>query len=158
MNFTHWPEPIEFPPTHYLFLEKIGPFMETAPAAWKTVIDRVPEIEKGAHVTGAMSVYHVGRKQYRAGMVLTGKPESVPQGLQYELFGGGKYFGYLMKGSYQNMPKACGMAFEQFAASGRRQRDDFCIEYYLNSPKLTPEAMRGRVTAVDSLLAARRRS
>ena len=35
MNLTLEPEIVQWPPTHYVFLEKTGPFMQTAFQAWQ---------------------------------------------------------------------------------------------------------------------------
>ena len=37
MNLTENPETVSFPETHYVFVEKIGPFMENAGAAWQNI-------------------------------------------------------------------------------------------------------------------------
>ena len=35
MNLTEQPEDVTWPETHYAFVEKVGPFMNTAPQAWQ---------------------------------------------------------------------------------------------------------------------------
>ena len=34
MNLTESPELVQWLPTHYVFIEKAGPFMKVAPEAW----------------------------------------------------------------------------------------------------------------------------
>ena len=42
MNLTEEPEIVAWPKTHYVFVEKVGPFQTNAPEAWKTCIPSFP--------------------------------------------------------------------------------------------------------------------
>jgi effector-binding domain-containing protein len=139
MNFTETPEIVTWPETHYLFLEKIGPFQNTAPAAWQTLQKVVPAISEHNKITGYMSLYKVGPKIYRAGVSLAAAPQKLPEGLADEKFKGGKYMKFVLTGPYSNLPQASGRVFEIVAEKKIQLRDDFCIENYANDPRTTPE-------------------
>lgn len=128
-----WPE------THYVFVEKIGPFQNTAPQAWQAVHPLVPAISEHNKVTGYMSLYKVGPKIYRAGVALAAKPDNLPDNLSYEKFTGGKYACLVLTGPYSDLPAASGRVFQIVAEKRMRLRDDYCIENYVNDPRTTPE-------------------
>ena len=81
MNLTQEPEVVNFPATHYVFVEKIGPFQNTAGQAWQSAHTFVPELSKKNQITGYMSLYKTGPKIYRAGFALSAPPVDLPQGL-----------------------------------------------------------------------------
>ncbi len=83
MNLTQEPEIVTWPETHYVFIEKIGPFQNTAPQAWQTLHQVVPRIAEHNKITGYTSLYQVAPKIYRAGVSLAAPPEQLPEGLQY---------------------------------------------------------------------------
>ncbi len=90
MNLTAEPVVVNWPESHYVFLEKIGPFMQTAPQAWRDLHGLEPAISAHNQITGAMSLYKIGPKVYRAGYVLAGPPSKLPEGVSYDKFNGGK--------------------------------------------------------------------
>jgi predicted transcriptional regulator YdeE len=139
MNFTKEPEIVNFPSTHYVFVEKIGPFMSTAPAAWNSAHTFVPELSKKNQITGYMSLYKMGPKLYRAGFALAAPPADLPEGLAYEKFDGGKYSQFILTGPYSDLPAASGQAWNTVAEKQIPLRDDFAIENYMNDPRVTPE-------------------
>jgi effector-binding domain-containing protein len=139
MNLNETPALVTWPETHYVFLEKIGPFQTTAPAAWGTVPKLIPAISEHNQITGYMSLYKVGPKIYRAGVSLAAAPQQLPEGLAYEKFKGGKYMKFVLTGPYSDLPKASGRVFEIVAREKMRLRDDYCIENYTNDPRTTPE-------------------
>jgi effector-binding domain-containing protein len=139
MNLTETPEIVTWPETHYVFLEKIGPFQNTAPAAWQNLHKFVPAISEHNKITGYMSFYKVAPKIYRAGVSLAAAPQPLPEGLAYEKFKGGKYMKFVLTGPYSNLPKASGRVFEIVVEKKIQLRDDFCIENYANDPRTTPE-------------------
>ena len=61
MNLTQKPDMVTWPETHYVFLEKIGPFQNTAPQAWQNLHKLVPGISEHNTITGYTSLYQVGR-------------------------------------------------------------------------------------------------
>ena len=91
MNLTEEPEIVNWPEIHYVFVEKTGPFMNTAPQAWGEVHRNVPAIAEKNQITKYMSLYKTGPNIYRAGVAVAAPPVELPEGLQYEEFSGGKY-------------------------------------------------------------------
>lgn len=140
MNLTEKPEIVIWPETHYVYIEKTGPFQETAPQSWTDLHKLVPGISEHNEITGFTSLYKVEPKMiYRAGVSLAAPPKNLPKGLQYTKFKGGKYSCFVLKGSYTNLPDACGRVFEIVDEEGIEVRDDFCIENYKNDPRMTSE-------------------
>ena len=139
MNLTLEPEIVNFPPTHYVFVEKIGPFMKTARQAWETAHSFVPELSKKNKITGYMSLYKVGPKIYRAGFALSGPPVDLPHGLAYEKFAGGKYGRFILTGPYTDLGAASGQVWKSVEEKKIPLRDDYAIENYMNDPRVTPE-------------------
>jgi len=137
MNFTETPETVTFPETHYVFVERIGPFAKNAPAAWGEAHSLVPALSEHNRITGYMSLYKMESEVYRAGFALSGPPRELPQGLHYEKFHGGKYGRFVLTGPYTQLPEASGRAWN--AAGSLPIRDDFAIENYVNDPRVTPE-------------------
>jgi len=139
MNLTQEPEIVNFPATHYVFVEKVGPFMQTAGQAWQTAHSFVPDLSKNNKITGYMSLYKTGPKVYRAGFALAGPPVDLPHGLAYEKFNGGKYARFVLTGPYSDLPAASGAAWNTVSEKKIAVRDDFAIENYMNDPRVTPE-------------------
>jgi DNA gyrase inhibitor GyrI len=139
MKLTEVPETVTWPETHYAFIEKIGPFQETAPQAWQAMHHLAPKIGEQNKITGYMSLYKVEPKIYRAGVSLEAAPNNVPEGVEYTKFKGGKYSRFVLTGAYSNLPEACGRVFQIVADTTMQMRDDFCIENYINDPRTTPE-------------------
>ena len=140
MNLTPEPELIQWPETHYVFIEKIGPFSATAPLAWQAAHAFLPAILQHNRVTGYTSLYKPGPKIYRAGFQLAAEPVDLPEGLEYEKFNGGKYLRFVLTGSYAQLGPATGRVFEIVAQNQIPMRDGFCIENYVTDPKTTPDA------------------
>ncbi|MFZ0744365.1 MAG: GyrI-like domain-containing protein [Terracidiphilus sp.] len=139
MNLTQEPEIVTWPETHYVFVEKIGPFMENAGKAWQTAHSLAPALSEHNKITGYTSLYKRGPQVYRAGFALSAAPVDLPNGLAYEKFVGGKYSRFVLTGPYTNLPEASGRVFEIVAEKKIPQRDDYCIENYANDPRVTPE-------------------
>jgi effector-binding domain-containing protein len=139
MNLTETPVIVTWPETHYVFLEKIGPFQNTAPAAWGDLHKSVPAISEHNKITGYMSLYKVVAKIYRAGVSLAAAPQQLLEDLAYEKFKGGKYMKFVLTGPYADLPQASGRVFEIFADKKIQLRGDYCIENYANDPRITPE-------------------
>src|SRR3954453_4794426 len=139
MNLTREPEVVNFPPTHYVFVEKHGDFASIAPQAWKSAHAFVPELSMKNKITSFMSLYKVGPKMYRAGFALDGPPVDLPDGLAYEKFEGGKYSRFVLTGPYSDLPAASGQVWNIVAEKKIAVRDDYAIENYVNDPRNTPE-------------------
>jgi effector-binding domain-containing protein len=139
MKLTQEPEIVTWPETHYVFVEKVGPFQNTAPQAWNEVHPLVPRISEHNKITGYMSLYKAGPKIYRAGFAVAAETKNLPENLKYENFKGGKYSRFVLTGSYANLGEASGRVFEIVAEKKIQMRDDYCIENYKNDPRTTPE-------------------
>jgi len=140
MKLTETPDIKQWPVTHYVFVEKIGPFQETAQAAWQTLHKYTEEIGKQVKITGYMSLYKIEPQMvYRAGVAVASKPEKLPEGFHYEKFEGGKYSRFVLTGSYANLPEACGKVFQIVAKTKIPVDNNFFIENYTNDPRVTPE-------------------
>ena len=139
MKLTQDPEVVTWPETHYVFVEKVGPFQNTAPQAWQEVHPLVARISEHNKVTGYMSLYKIGPKIYRAAVAVTAEPKNLLENMRYEKFKGGRYSRFVLIGSYANLPEASGRVFEIVAEKKIQMRDDFCIENYKNDPRTTPE-------------------
>jgi effector-binding domain-containing protein len=138
MNLTQEPTTVTWPETHYVFIEKVGPFMSTAPEAWTSMHALVPAIAEHNQITGYTSLYKMGPKVYRAGVSLAAPPKELPSGLAYEHFTGGKYSRFVLTGPFTDLPQASGRVWQIVAEKSIQLRDDFAIENYLNDPDKTP--------------------
>lgn len=138
MNLSEEPEIVEWPVSHYVFLERIGPFMKTALQAWQDLHQLEFLISERNKIVGAMALYKMPNV-YRAGYVLAAVPGGLPKEVQYEEFQGGKYSRFVLTGSYSNLPQASGRVWEIVSRKNMFVRDDFAIENYANDPKTTPE-------------------
>jgi len=140
MSLNLEPEIVEWPEMHYVYVEKVGPFMTTAPAAWSEAHKLVPALSEHNQVTGYTSLYKMGPPNvYRAGFSLGAAPKHLPEGLAYEKFAGGKYSRFVLTGPYTQLPEASGKVWETVAAKGIHARDGFAIENYVDDPRVTPE-------------------
>ena len=139
MNLTQEPENVAWPETHYIFIEKVGPFQNTAPEAWQKLHSLTSEISEHNKITGYMSLYKVGPKTYRAGVSIAAEPNNMPDGLEYSKFKGGKYSRFVLTGSLSNLPEASRRVFEIVSERNIQLRDDYCIEHYVTDPRTTPE-------------------
>ena len=139
MKLSEDPEIVEWPETHYVFLEKIGPFMTTAGQVWQSAHQQAPAIAENNKITGYMSLYKRGPKIYRAGFSLADSPQKLPEGFEYVKFSGGKFSRFDLTGPYTDLPAASGRVFELVEEKGIEMRDDFCIEHYVTDPRVTPE-------------------
>jgi DNA gyrase inhibitor GyrI len=139
MNLTQVPEVVTWPDTHYVFVEKFGPFQDNAPLAWQNLHQLLPGVSQRNKITGYLSLYKREPKTYRAGVSLAAAPANLLGNLKYELFKGGKYSRFVLTGPYSHLPEASGRVFEIVSAGQIRLRDDYCIENYINDPKTTPE-------------------
>jgi len=139
MNLTQTPEALTWPETHYVLIEKVGPFQNTAPQAWQSVHQLLSGISEHNKITGYLSLYQVGPKIYRAGVSLAAAPKDLPEDLQYMLFKGGKYSRFVLTGPYSYLPEGSRRVFEIVANTKLQLRDGYCIENYVNDPRTTPE-------------------
>jgi DNA gyrase inhibitor GyrI len=142
MDLTEEPQIVTRPETHYVFVEKTGPFMETAPGAWGSAHSFVPALSEHNQIVGYMSLYKMGPPNvYRAGFAVAAAPEELPEGLAYERFAGGKYNRFVLTGPYSQLPEASGRVWNSVAEKNIPLRDDYAIENYVNDPRKTPEEL-----------------
>ena len=139
MNLTEDPEIVHWPETHYVFVEKSGPFPTICPEAWQTAHGFLPLVKEHNQIAGYMSLYKMSPNVYRAGFVLAAEPVKLPTGLVYERFAGGSYNKFVLTGPYSDLPQATGRVFEIVSKNNMMLRSDFCIENYANDPRTTPE-------------------
>ena len=138
MNLTEEPRIVNWPETHYVFVETGGPFMETAPAAWGSAHANLAALQEHNQVTGYMSLYRMNPDTYRAGFALAAPPKELPAALKYEKFPGGRYSRFVLTGPYSQLGPASGRVWQIVEEKKIPQRDDFAIENYLNDPRVTP--------------------
>ena len=138
MNLTETPERVTWPESHYVFIEKIGPFQETAPAAWQTLHQHIPGIAENNKITEYFSLYKMPANIYRAGVAVAEKPAKLPEGLAYEKFPGGDYSRFTLTGPYSDLPGASRRVFQIVSEKQIPLRDDYCIEHYVKDPRTTP--------------------
>ena len=139
MNLTESGDIVQWPETHYVFVEKTGPIPKIAPEACQTAISLAPRLAQKNPISWNMSLYKMNPNTYRAGFVVAEKPAELPAGLEYELFGGGKYSRFVLTGPYSELPAATSRVFDIVAQRGMMVRGDFCIESYVTDPRTTPE-------------------
>jgi hypothetical protein len=84
LKLTLEPEIVIWPETHYVFIEKTGPFLEIAGKAWQSLHQFVPAISDHNKITGYASLYKVEPKIYRAGVSLAAEPKNLPEGVRHE--------------------------------------------------------------------------
>src|SRR5256885_7932528 len=82
--------------THYVFVEKIGPFQNTAPQAWQEVHPLAPAISANNKITGYTSLSKVAPKIYPAWVAVAAQPKDLPANVRYEKFKGGKYSKFVL--------------------------------------------------------------
>lgn len=140
MSLNESSDTVQWPAKHYVFLEKIGPFMQTAPAAWNEFHQIRSEVEAHNSITGYMSLYKMGPQIYRAGVSLSAPPQQLPKGLRYEKVNGGKFTRFVLTGPYMQLGEATGRACKLVAEQKIPLRDDYNIEHYVTDPRTTPEA------------------
>jgi effector-binding domain-containing protein len=139
MKLDEDPVIVTWPETHYVFIEKTGPFQNTAPQTWQALHQLVPAIAEQNKVTGYMSLYKVNTQIYRAGVSLAAEPKDLPPGLEYAKFKGGKCSRFVLTGPYSDLPEASGRVFEIVSERKIKLADDYNIENYVNDPQTTPE-------------------
>ena len=139
MNLTESGDIVQWPETHYVFVEKKVPFMKVAPEACQQALSLVWQLGEKNKIDWRMSLYKTNPNVYRAGFVVAKKPVKVPEGLDYVLIKGGSYSRFVLTGPYSDLPAATGRVFEIVGQRGLSVRDEFCIESYVSDPRTTPE-------------------
>jgi len=112
LQLTQHPETVTWPETHYVYIEKIGPFQDSAPQAWQELHLLIPAVSEHNKIKGYTSLYKVEAKIYRAGVSVEGEPKNLPPSMKYLKFKGGKYSCFVLTGPYSNLPEASGRVFQ----------------------------------------------
>jgi AraC family transcriptional regulator len=146
MNLTKNFEIVTRPATHYVFLEKHGPFAEIAPPTWDEMHSLVANQIPQQQVKEFLGLSGIDRSKmgedsmiYQAGVAVTDAPERPMKGLQYRKIESGKYARFLLIGPYAHIAPAFDQVFKALAEKNVTLREEYCIENYLNDPKVTPE-------------------
>lgn len=139
LQLTTTPETVEWPETHYVFIEKTGPFMSSAPAAWTELHAVTAEIERHNTITRYFSEYKIGPQIYRAGVSVAEKPSRLPDGVRYELLPGGRYASFTLTGPFRHLPEAVRRSVEIVERNKLPLRDGFNLEHYVTDPRVTAE-------------------
>jgi DNA gyrase inhibitor GyrI len=141
MSLTKKPEIVHWGTTHYVFVEKVGPFHETAPKSWQELHALVPEIAAKNKIEKHFAAYKVGPQAvYRAGVSVAERPADLPAALRYEALPGGKYSLFTYVGPYSALPAVSGEIWSYVREREIAVRDGFALEHYANDPKTTPES------------------
>lgn len=132
---------LNFPAAHYIYIEKIGSFLDTAPKAWQELHQLKDSICKENEITQIFSMYRMEKNLYRAGFAVSKKPEGkLVAPLKYEHFEGGPYMRFVLTGSYMQLPKACSRVMDIVHKEKLKTTDNFYLERYLNDPQTTEES------------------
>lgn len=142
------PEIVIRPDMHYLYVEKKnGAFQDIAQQAWPELMAKLGNAMHPGEVTEYLGLSTIDRSSneeettiYQAGVALPEDPSQKPKGLHYKKLQGGRYAKFLLRGSYTQLWVAFSEIFRSLSASHIQLRDGFCIENYLNDPRMTPEA------------------
>ncbi len=146
VNLTTEFQTVTRPLTHYVFLEKRGPFAEVAPPLWDELTTSIQHFD-AKQICEYLGVSGVDKSRpgedamiYQAGVALAAEPRILPSGLQHKSIKSGNYARFLLTGSYAQIWPAFDRIFKQLAEAKVTLRPEFCIENYLNDPRTTPEA------------------
>lgn len=139
MPLKETPDTITWPETHYVFIEKIGPFQTSAPQAWQHLHQVTSAIAAQNTIEKYFSLYDMKKQIYRAGVSTAAAPKNLPEGVRYEKVPGGKYTRFVLTGPYAQLPEVSGRVFKLVAEKKFPLRDGFNIENYVNDPRTTPE-------------------
>jgi AraC family transcriptional regulator len=146
MNLTENFEIATRPTTHYVFLEKRGPFAEVAPPTWDEMFPLMAKQVDHKRIKEYLGLSGFDRTWlgedamiYQAGVAVSEPPASALQQLQYRKIEGGTYARFLLIGPYPHIWSAFDSIFKKLAERNVELREEYCIENYLNDPKVTPE-------------------
>lgn len=145
MNLSAEFTPVSRPLTHYVFLEKHGPFAEVAPPLWNDLLPLLGKLDQ-KQVREYLGMSGIDKTRsgedtmiYQAGVALAQEPNKLPNGFQHRAIKAGKYARFLLIGPYSNIWMAFDRIFKTLSEKRVTLRPEFCIENYLNDPRLTPE-------------------
>jgi len=145
MNLSAEFEAVSRPPTHYVFLEKQGPFAEVAPPLWNDLIPLLEKLDR-QQVREYLGLSGIDKTRtgedtmiYQAGVALSQESTKLFGGLRQRTVKAGKYASFLLTGPYSHVWPAFDRIFKTLSEKCVTLRPEFCIENYLNDPRVTPE-------------------
>ena len=145
MNLTPNFETVTRPLTHYIFIERRGPFAEVAPPLWNDLMPLLQRLDQ-QQIREYLGVSGIDKSRpgedamiYQAGVAPSEAPQKLPEGLQHRAIKSGKYARFLLTGPYSQIWPAFDRIFKTLADEKVELRPEFCIENYLNDPRVTPE-------------------
>lgn len=146
LNMSLKPQFVVRPASHFVYLRRVGPFAEVAPPAWDEMFRLLAGKIGHEHFREFLGLSGIDKTKpgeeammYEAGVGVADKPANTPEGLQYKKLSGGKYAQFLLTGPYSQIWIAFGQIFRALSEANVKLREDFCIENYVNDPKVTPE-------------------
>ena len=105
VNLTPDFEVITRPITHYVYLEKQGPFAEIAPPTWNELFPLINGQIDQTQIVGYLGLSTIDKSRlgeeamiYEAGLAVQSPPEKLLQGLEYKKIKNGKYARFVLKG------------------------------------------------------------
>lgn len=145
MNLSAEFETVTRPLTHFVFLETQGPFPEVAPPLWDKLLPLVPRLDP-EHIREYLGFSGIDKTKvgedtmiYQAGVALDSEPRKLPDGLRHRAVKSGKYARFVLRGPYAEIWMAFNRIFQTLAERKVELRPEFCIENYINDPRVTPE-------------------
>jgi AraC family transcriptional regulator len=145
VNLTNEFDVVTRPVTHYVYLERRGPFSEVAPPLWSEFSRYLQQLKLDG-VSEYLGVSGVDKSRagedamiYQAGVALARKLQKVPDGLQEKSIRSGRYARFLLTGPYTQIWPAFDRVFRVLAEQKVMLRPEYCIENYLNDPQTTAE-------------------
>ena len=145
MNLSTKFETVARPLTHFVFLETQGPFPEVAPPLWEKLLPLLAGLEPQPirEYLGFSGIdkTRVGEETmiYQAGVAMASLPRKLPDGFRHRAVKSGNYARFLLAGPYSQIWTAFDQIFQRLAEEKVELRPEFCIENYLNDPRLIPE-------------------
>jgi AraC family transcriptional regulator len=146
VNLTSNFEIVTRPVTRYIYLERQGPFAEIAPGTWNDMLRVMFSQFDHGQIAEFLGLSTIDKSKlgeealiYQAGVGLKAAPARAVKGLQYKKISAGKYARFLLKGPYSHVWVAFNEIFKTLSQKEVALRQEFCIENYLNDPKITPE-------------------
>ena len=145
MNLTPNFETVTRPLTHYVFIEKRGPFAEVAPPLWNDLMPLLQRLDQ-KQIREYLGVSGIDKSKpgedamiYQAGVACAEEPDELPGGMQHRAIKAGNYARFLLTGPYSQIWPAFDRIFKSLAEKKIELRPEFCIENYLSDPRFTPE-------------------
>ena len=145
VNLTPEFESVTRPLTHYVFLEKRGPFAEVAPPLWNELMPFLQRMDPQS-IREFLGISGIDKTRsgedamiYQAGVTLAHEPANLTPALQSRTIKSGPYARFHLTGPYSQIWMAFDRIFKTLAEKKVELRPEFCIENYLNDPRTTPE-------------------